>query len=216
MRTRASLLSAPLLCLLVACRSTPDPLPAGDGLVTVDRTPPAGVEAVPAPTWHVGDRFVFRKGGLARIAFRIDETVEGVHHLTDEQSGLVTLVTEELAECGQYKPGEPDLTRTFDPPDHVLAWPLWLGKRWSCNYVSRAPGRPDVPLIVNYQCDAVERIETLAGTFDTLRIWREARVAAEGDFVERTSILWYAPEVGVIVRRLADGMVTELEEVHRQ
>ena len=34
------------------------------------------------------------------------------------------------------------------PADFELAWPLWVGKRWSCHYVSRAPGREDLPLFV--------------------------------------------------------------------
>src|SRR5437867_4791841 len=89
-----------LACALAfaACRATAhEPLPPGKGLVTVDRQPPSGGEAFQAPRWHVGDRFVYRKGGHARLAFRIDRTEEGVHRLVDEQTGMVTLVTEELA-----------------------------------------------------------------------------------------------------------------------
>jgi len=211
------LASLALAVLIVsACRSAPEALPAGGGLVSVDRLAPPGVELVEAPEWQVGDRFVFRKGGLARLAYRVSATVDGVHHLTDEQSGMVTLVDGQLAELGQDKPDEPALTRRFDPADNLLTWPLWVGKRWTSHYVSRAPGRRDVPLQTTYHCDAIEMVKVPAGTLRAWRVWRRTRVAAEGEYLERVSVLWYAPEVGVIVRRLTGGLLLELEECHRQ
>jgi hypothetical protein len=55
-----------------------------------------------------------------------------------------------------------------------------------------------------------------AGSFSCLRIWRHARVATEGKFLERASLLWFAPDVGNFAQRLENGTLLELEEYHRQ
>jgi hypothetical protein len=124
--------------------------------------------------------------------------------------------TRDLWEVGQEKADAPEATRVQSPPHPILTWPLWEGKRWSCHLVTKAPGRPAVPLNVSFHCDRLETIDVPAGKFRALRIWRTARVAAEGDHFARTSLLWYAPEVGFLVRRLDDGLLTDLEEFHRQ
>jgi len=203
--------------VIAACHSTTGPaLPPGRGLVTFDREPPSGAVAYPAPAWQVGDRFVYRKGGLSRVAFRLDSTEDGVHRLLEEQGTAVMRIGDDLRDLGQEKPGDPSATITYDPADFELSWPLWEGKRWSCSFTSRSPSRPDVPLLVSYECDASEDVTVPAGKFHCLRIWRRARLAAEGNWIDRISIAWYSPEAGAFVRRLNDSLLTELEEIHRQ
>lgn len=201
---------------LAACRASGPALPAGQGLVTVDREPPSGAEVFEAPAWKVGDRFVYEKGGISRLSFRVESTLAGVHHLVDEQGGLVTLVGVELSDRGQEKPDAPELTISYDPADFGLTWPLWVGKRWSCHFVRRAADQEDVPLLVTYECDGMDTVKVPAGTFRCLRIWRRARPAAQGNYVDRISIAWYAPEVGTIVRRLNDSLLIEAVEIDRQ
>lgn len=210
-------LSLLLACgTLAACKGTGASLPAGLGLVTVDQDPPAGAEVFQAPSWKVGDRFVYMKGGISRLSFRVESTKDGVHRLVDEQAGLVTLVGEDLSERGQEKPGSPELTVSYDPADFALTWPLWVGKRWSCHVVRRADGQEDVPLLVTYECDGIDEVKVPAGTFRCLRIWRRARPAREGNYIDRISLEWYAPEVGAFVRRLNDSMLVEAVEIDRQ
>jgi hypothetical protein len=168
------------------------------------------------PAWKVGDRLVYRKGGVSRLACRVEATVGGVHRLVDEQGGMVTLIGEDLSDRGQEKPGDRSLSVSYDPADFELTWPLWQGKRWSCHYVSRAPGRPDLPLLVTYECDATESVTVPAGTFRCLRIWRRARLAVEGNWIDRISLAWYSPQAAAFVRRLNDSLLTELEEIDRQ
>jgi hypothetical protein len=213
-RSLSALLLAPVLAL--ACRAAPAALPAGRGLVTVDRGPPAGAVLAQQPAWKVGDRFVYRKGGLSRLAFRVESTTAGVHRLVDEQGDMALLVGEDLSEHGQEKPGDPSLTVAYDPADYALTWPLWVGKRWSSSFVSRGRGRADIPLLATYECDASEDVTVPAGRFRCLRIWRRARLAAEGNWIDRISIAWYSPDLGVVVRRLSDSILTELEEIDRQ
>jgi hypothetical protein len=208
-----------LLCggtALGACSATGPRLDPGRGLVTSAQTPPPDAEIFEAPTWKVGDRFVFQKGGLARLAFRVESTEKGVHRLVDEQSGLVELVGEDLSDRGQEKIDAPELTISYDPADFSFSWPLWVGKRWTCHFVRRAHNQPDLPLVVTYECDGIESVTVPAGTFRCLRVWRRARLAAQGRYVDRISLAWYAPEPGIVVRRLADSMLIEAEEIDRQ
>lgn len=211
------ILSLLLACgTLPACQGTGAALPPGQGLVTVDRDPPSGAELFEAPSWKVGDRFVYLKGGVSRLSFRVESTEAGVHRLVDEQAGLVTLVGEDLSERGQEKPDAPELTVAYDPADFQITWPLWVGKRWSCHLVRRADGQEDVPLLVSYECDGIDTVKVPAGTFRCLRIWRRARPARQGNYLERISVEWYAPEVGAFVRRLNDSMLVEAVEIDRQ
>jgi hypothetical protein len=213
--------SAALLALLLApltgaCRSNhPAPLPAGLGLVACDASDGVVGEKLFAPNWKVGDRFSYVRGGVLPIKLRVESADGGHFRLLDEQAGLTTIVSHELADQGQVKGDDYEFTLNFDPADYDLSWPLWAGKHWTSHFVSRAPTRPDIPWVAGYYCDAVETITVPAGTFRCWRIWRKARVAAEGDFIERSSVAWYSPDVGNFARRLSDGLLTELVEFQR-
>ena len=94
---------------------------------------------------------------------------------------------------------------------------MWRGKRWTSHFVRKQLDQPALPLMVTYEVDAVETVTVPAGSFSCLRIWRRARVAeSEQRYLERVSVLWYAPEVGYFAKRLESGSLMELEEFHRQ
>ena len=213
---------AALLALLLppffgACRSphTP-PLPPGKGLVAVDPDEGVVAEKVFVPVWKVGDRYEYLRGGVLPIKLRVESADADHYRLVDEQTGLATIVSHELADQGQEKEGQSELKLNFDPADFDLTFPLWDGKHWTSHFVSRALTRGDIPWVATYVCDAVEQVTVPAGTFRCWRIWRRARIAAEGSFIVRTSVSWYSPDVGNFVRRLSDGMLTELVEFERQ
>jgi hypothetical protein len=213
--------STPLALLIAgfvlgSCHAPGVPPRKGSGLVTVDRDPPAGATTYAAPSWKVGDRFVYRKGGLSRLAFRIESTEDGVHRLVDEQGIMVMKIGADLSDHGQEKPGDPSAAVVYDPADFELTWPLWEGKRWSCSFVDKIGEKEAIPLLVTYECDATEEVTVPAGKFRCLRIWRRARLAAPGNWIDRISLSWYSPEAGAFVRRLSDSMLTELEEIDRQ
>ncbi len=219
-RTLLPLAAAPLLAalLLPACASNGE-LPGGEGrgLVSWDRVAPAGVERFERPRWTAGDRFVFRQGEDIRIAFRVEEVDGSGVRMVEEESGLIHWLDPELGDRGQEMPGSPDLRRVFDPVDATYSFPLWEGKRWTCHFLSKRPdAKEPVPLLVSYHCDAVEEVTVPAGSFRCLRIWRSARVAAKGEFKELSSVFWYAPEVGFVVKRLNSNVLLELSEFHRQ
>lgn len=213
-------MSSPRLLLLPfflsACASSPPgPDVEGQGLVSVDATPPPGAELFERPQWHAGDRFVFRNGDRLRLRKRVVAGAEGRFELVDEDGGGTLELDADLGELGERN-GQGEAGITFDPVDVRFAWPLWVGKRWSSHYVRRAPGQPPLPLLVQYHCDAIETVEVPAGTFRCLRIWRTASVAAQGDYIDRVSLLWYAPEVGNLARRLSDSLLLELDDWQRQ
>jgi hypothetical protein len=119
--------------LLASCQSLGLPPGSGKGIVSFDREPPQGVELFERPVWQKGDRFVYWRGGIMRLAFQVAEQTEDGYVLVDEQTGVRTRLTLDLGFAGSELPGEPESARVEDPAEALLHWPLWEGKRWSCH-----------------------------------------------------------------------------------
>jgi hypothetical protein len=191
---------------------------AGRGVVGFDREAPRGVETFAAPRWQPGDRMVYLRGNALRPTMHV-EARDGGYALVDVSTGAQQIMSAELADLGLAEPN-PDgsLTSTIElaPADQRYHWPLWVGKRWTCHLLRKVPGHPPLPLIATYVVEGSEEVTVPAGTFRALRILRRSNVAAEGTYVERAALTWYAPAAGVEVRRLEDGVLTELAELHRQ
>jgi hypothetical protein len=169
------------------------------------------------PGWKKGDRFLYRRGGQVRSAWRVLEATEAGYELGEESSGLVLLLDKDLGQLAEEDPNAPEQQRVLAPRDAQLSWPLWHGKHWVVEYLRKVPNEPALPIVAAYECDGVETIKVPAGSFECWRIWRRARPAIEGRrFLDQSSILWYAPQVGWFVRRLEDGVLTELESWQRQ
>ncbi|MGE0141649.1 MAG: hypothetical protein AB7I19_15185 [Planctomycetota bacterium] len=213
---------AELLCLLiwpfagalVGCASRPQPLAAGPGLVSHDRTPPADAATFARPDLLVGDRFVFRRGGQERIAVRVSAIEEDAVEFTDEDRGMVNRFDRDFGAVELRDAAGATITR-WDRVDARFHWPLWVGKRWTAQYVRRDEDG-EVPVLAEYSCEGRETITVLAGSFDALRILRRSRPLLDGEWLERVDVLWYAPLVGQVVRRIEDSVLTELEAAHRQ
>ncbi|TAH34353.1 MAG: hypothetical protein EYC70_15515 [Planctomycetota bacterium] len=210
-----------LAVLLASCVSLELPEGSGMGLVTWDREAPAGAETFPQPRWTPGDRYVYLRGNELRLPLRVEAPAPGDPAgaqwiLVDEDSGIRVAYTEGLGELGQHKADAPLVTRVLAPMDAQFCWPLWVGKRWTCDFVSKSPGQDALPLLASYHCDARETVTTPAGSFDCLRIWRRAHVMFPGTFLERVTVMWYSPQAGYVVRRLDDGILLELAELQRQ
>lgn len=202
--------------LLAACSSGPAPEEmTGRGLVTVDEAPPDGTRIWNRPELSVGDRFSYRRGGLVQVTFRVVEAGEGGYELEEETTGLRNTFTRDLAVRGQSMATDASMDRTLEPFDAQLTWPLWVGKRWVCHFVRRG-GPVELPIIARYECDALETIDTPAGSFECLRVWRRTQPAVDGEFFEKNDLLWFSPEVGFFARKLEDGLLTELQEFDRQ
>ena len=211
-----SLLPLPALLALAACAAPSLPEGSGRGLLSHDRRAPDGVVSHPLPRWQVGDRFVYRRGELLRLPFRVTDAGDDGYVIEHEESGHRQWLTAELGQVGERQGGVEAWSRRDDPADVQLHWPLWEGKRWACHLLRKAPGAPALPLIIDYRCEGTETIEVPAGTFECLRIWRRARVAAEGNYLVQTALLWYSPQVGWFARRLENSVMVELEDYQRQ
>ncbi len=208
--------TAPLASLLLAsCTLIPEvPEGQGQGLVAVDDDPAAETTLVQRPEWTTGDRFVFLRGGVVRQGFRV-EVDEEEQRLIDEDTGLTLTKDRDFGDLRQEREGQPGSQVILSPVDIRYSWPLWVGKSWTCHFMRKAPGEA-MPLLVTYDVEAEETLEVPAGTFRCFRILRSARPAADGSFYPRHTILWYAPEIGIEVRWIEQGLLTELAEYQRQ
>jgi hypothetical protein len=199
-----------------------DALPSGGGLVTVDRQPPLGARLAERPTWSAGDRFAFRRGNLVDVNLRVEFVDEERYGLLDEDTGSLLLLDRDLGVLGEGSLpadevwADERLDVRVHPVDPAYAWPLWSGKRWVGQFLRVQPNGSIVPLVAEYHAQDWEQVRTPFGELDTLRIQRRVRVAQQGEYVERTALIWYAPEVGQAVLRLEDGLMTELVEWHSQ
>ena len=216
-----------LTVLLAACSSTPEeevlaePL-QGAGIIFESEMSGGFAMDGPGPAARAlqeGSELVYRRGGDRIARLRVERNDEaGLLRLVDTDTGLQTLHSLDLIEVGRDAPrteseeGPVDLLRLL-PGDPWLNFPLWTGKEWVVEFASHAPGRDSIMLRVEYHCDAREMVTTPAGTFSCLRIWRAAGLAREGSELRRTSLYWYAPELGFVVRRLDDGQLLELEAI---
>jgi hypothetical protein len=211
MRFQRLSLALALAATLTACKGSGPRIPPGVGLRAADRTPPADAMLYERPRWTNGDELHYRRGGRIELSYSV-ERVEGGYRLIDVNSGRKLALDDDLAMLGELSWREGEFRVRLDPLDPSYAWPLWVGKRWTGEYTMRETDGASIPIEARYHCDAVEQVTVPAGTFRCLRVWRRDRVALPGDFVERTTVDWYAPEVGYVVRRLEDGMDMVLVE----
>ncbi|MEZ5988303.1 MAG: hypothetical protein R3F30_04125 [Planctomycetota bacterium] len=203
------------LLLLAACASgTEIPEGEGPGLTSWDREPPAGAETFDRPVWTVGDRFVYDKGGRQTLDIGVVKVDADGIEAVERSTGMVYRLGPDLDERARFSRKVAAERREFLPGRPWMHWPLWVGKKWSAGFLDHLPEGARM-LQAHYTCDAIETVETAAGSFRALRIWEELELVGQ-DYLERTSVHWYAPEVGWFVRRLDGGTLVLLEEFERQ
>ncbi|MBI1380423.1 MAG: hypothetical protein GC161_04970 [Planctomycetaceae bacterium] len=209
------LVGAALLFIAGACRTAPDSLPSGRGLLVPAAQEPRSEESFAAPAWKDGDTFEFVRGSTVRLRYRVEAAEDGGWNLVDVDKGTRLALDRDLGQLGERE-SDGDWRVRFDPVDPSFAWPLWSGKQWTGEFVRRADGDREVLLLASYRCGPVEWIDVPAGRVRAIQVWRTLSLAgAEGvpDFV---SLLWYAPEFGTFARRLESGLLTELSAALRQ
>ncbi len=217
MRSLRFLSGIAVLCSLFACGSTETvTIPDGEGLISCDQTPPEGAELTARPELKVGDTFSYRKGGKVTIELRVVHKDDASYALAEATSGLVRHYNLDFAQLGESLGKEPAMQSRLAPADDRFTWPLWVGKRWSSNFTHQGAGGNPLPITAEYHCDAKETLEVGMRKFDCYRIWRHANLGDGTKYLEQVSISWYAPEVGRIVQRLDDGLLTQLTAYHRQ
>ena len=179
--------------------------------------------AAPAPTYQVGDRWVYR----VQDGFRTKITWEETHEITMVSAkGMTVRVTakgpsidEERTETwsapGVVLTGAvfDNETRRFEPPLVRYQFPLTGGERWSQSL--RDPTRDTRPyggVERNVSVGGYERITTPAGVFDAVRLRVFMRLDDETFWrfpTECAYILWYAPAIGMTVREEKNAFYSE-------
>ena len=202
-----------LFLFVTACSSAPAPLPEGTGagLVAFDAAAPASTQVWGPPERHVGDQFALVRGGKQRIEFKVaaitDEgyvLVDGVHNRLKRGRDLSNL--------GEWGPEGDEPLHLLSPADVRFHWPLWVGKRWRCQYSERVIGaKKAMPVETSYEVEDLDHVVTPAGTFAALRIKRTARLV-DADIYDMVSIIWYAPDIGIEVRQTVADTIVELVE----
>lgn len=216
---KARLFAASILGSLLACSSSPTmPEGTGKGMLSWDRNPPEGVQTYARPTWTLGDRFRYLKGGQEHLDFRVTRAdVDKGYELEEHRTGLLLQLDAEFAEVERGARTDTGMRRLYSPINPELHFPLWVGKKWSADYIDKSSEGTAKHIIAEFHCDALETIKTPAGTLACLRIWEERRLDVRGKtFLARSALHWYSPEIGWFARRLEGGTLEELEEYERQ
>jgi len=170
--------------------------------------------AAEAPTPKVGDRWVYRANDGYRKASTWEETYEiasigadGITvKVTVNGAGVNHTRTEIWSAPGVMVQGAivEDETRRFDPAWMRYKYPMKTGDTWS--QTIRNPGQepgPYGPMQSKVTVGGYEQVTTPAGTFNALKIRYFLRLDDETFWRQATEcdyFLWYAPELGVMVR----------------
>lgn len=199
--------------LLAACTGVaPPPAITGSGMLSSDGAAPPGAATYDRPRWSLGDRMVFERGSRMRVELTVTEVAADGYTLSDAQGSRLRKSLD-FADLGEYPAAVAPAGRVFEPQDHRYHWPLWVGKRWRCQYVDRMPDGRVLPIEAGYEVEDLDSVTTPAGTFLALRIRRVARLQLEGNYLDRTTFTWYAPELGLEVRQTIGDTLLELAAV---
>lgn len=202
--------------LLVACQAPPPEAPAaaadpgvGAGIVQFDREPPPGATTWQRPTWRVGDLFRLVRGERMKGEFVVTAATDS-HYAIGVGGGVEVRRDLDLGNLGEWAvDGQP--LHELSPVDTRYHWPLWVGKRWACEFVDRARGSPSLAMRAEYCVEDLDTITVAAGTFEALRIVRTLRLVGAPDQPTRWQVTWYAPAAGTEVRQVAGDSLVELE-----
>ncbi len=214
-RYRSTLLVT-VLAVAAACNSTPSLPPVGEsgvgGLVAFDPAAPASTQVWQRPEWHQGDRFVLVRGGKQRIEFEVATVTDDDYTLLDDKGNRFKR-GRDLSNIGEWPKDGDEPLHVLTPPDVRFHWPLWVGKRWRCQYEDRTAGTAKaLPLEVGYEVEDLDTVVTPAGTFAALHIVRTSRLRIDGGFADRVNVIWYAPDPGIEVRQVIGDTSVELYE----
>ncbi len=183
---------------------------AGRGLVALDPVPPAGVEVWNRPEVRAGDTYTLLRGGQTKVRFRVLEVTEQGSTIVDD-AGHRLRRDLDLGNLGEWPAEGQDALHLFSPVDVRYHWPLWVGKKWRCEFADRTAAGQLLNIEATYVVEALDTVVVPAGTFPALRIVRRtALLGTKEQFLDRTLVLWYAPSIGYDVRQIQDSTTFEL------
>lgn len=170
---------------------------------------------VPAPTPHVGDRWVYHASEGYREKIEWDEVHEVTRIGTSGIDVKVTLTGDRVnysrtelwsapgvVQVGAIQEAE---TRRLDPGWIRYKYPMATGDKWtqSIRDLNQEPG-PYGPIQSSVTVGGYESVTTPAGTFDAIKLRYILRLDDETFWrypTECDYVVWYAPSLGVMVRQ---------------
>ncbi len=188
--------------------------------------PVGGGTSAAAPTFRVGDRWVYHAEDGFRVKTVWDETHEIVSigpegitvRVTAKGPSTDVVRTEKWSAPGVVVEGAvyENETDRFDPPLLRYKYPLAGGESWNQRIrdLNKPPG-PYGPIVRHVTVEGYETVTTPGGTFDAIRLrvimelddetfWRSA--------TNCNNVIWYAPELGAAVREHNESKWREKSE----
>jgi hypothetical protein len=179
--------------------------------------------AAEAPTYRLGDRWVYRVQDGFRAPIVWDETHEvtaigpqGINvRVTAKGPTVDTERLEQWAAPGVARSGAVFAleSKHFEPALVRYQFPLAPGERWSQQVRDpNEPAGPYGPLDRYTTVGGYEKITTPAGTYDAIRLRVFMRLDDETFWRHATEcnyLVWYAPALGASVRELRDAEYQE-------
>ncbi len=212
MTTRSRLLQSSLVAALLAALAGCAGLDSGGSGPAAD-----------APSYRVGDRWVYRAMDGFRAPVVWDETREVVAtgtgrttvRIAQKGPSVDSVRTEQWSAPGLVLVGAvyDDETRRFTPALERYRFPLSSGQSWNQwvdNYDETAQKQGPINHFVRVR--GWEKIATPAGTFDAIALRVTARLDDEEFWREATTcnyLIWYAPAVRGVVREEKEAQYRE-------
>ncbi len=166
----------------------------------VEASPPAGAQIAEFNPPPVGATWTYDKDGEAEVLQRLQDGIfkdQAVIRIDvgDEKTWLYT--TDSLNWVATLDVDNNPVT-SATPSTGGFHWPLWVGKKWTSTFTFRdhKRGKSWAGGQTHWMVEAIEAVETPAGSFNTYRLQSEP-----GKHNATVQTVWYAPDLGIVVKQ---------------
>jgi S1-C subfamily serine protease len=162
--------------------------------------------------YEVTDRYTNVKTGVTVDVVAVTNDRIQTKSSRDQVAGLDSATAGGIVDIwdrnwNQVRSGETD----FDPSYPAILFPLQPGKTWTSSFTIGRGTRGQVRHQLTVQVTRWERITVPAGTFDAIRIALRGRFEVHSPEISGggtiNDVIWYAPQVGQVVRKDLDRRV---------
>jgi len=169
----------------------------------------AQAQEMPAPTFVAGDTWSYRETDLLtrQETGRLTETVvkaDAAEYWIDARRKVtrtwwrgdaVKRVHREQFEFSEGGAEQRGKTVATNDAGCAYPWPLKVGQSWECTEMTTWPNGWKIKYDVKFTVEAAEKVETPAGSFDTLRLVGKGFSANEtnGSGARQERVVWLAP-----------------------
>ncbi len=83
------------------------------------------------------------------------------------------------------------------PDEGRFVWPLWEGRKWIAEYISKTPRGRKKKIQDKWEITSYEKIEIGSGTFDVFKMVQTATKTSPHE-----TTIWYSPDIGYYARKI--------------